>query len=343
MPKFFQTELAAYGGEKQGFQNIKFKKRDFNNSNAALAGTILEIIPVHIKNPPVIQFLAYVDDITDMHKSQQTANTGYGRSNPYYIWTSGDRNIRLGVTLVSPSITAGLDNLNNLSWLIAAQYPTYKDRNTATSIAASPLFRVRYGNLISSRSGGGQGVLCVIKGGVSVTHRGRDGYISAVPYGMAAGGGNTAGQLIKSAGFDNLIREGEKILIPKTIKLRLELAVVHDHQMGWDQDTGAWRSGWAAPGFPYGVGLVRDTKDAPSAALDGDINQDTGTPAQADGSEPAPGTPEALQEAEEKSWWDHTTDALQGKFEVGGVTLQMGPAPSDTWGSEVGGMGHTGM
>lgn len=314
MPKFFQTELAAYGGEKQGFQNIKFKKRDFNNSNAALAGTILEIIPVHIKNPPIIQFLAYLESITDNHNSKQKENTGYGRSNPYYIWAGGERSIRFGVTLVSPSITAGLDNLNNLSWLIAAQYPTYKDRNTATSVSASPLFRVRYGNLIASMSGGGQGLLCVIKGGVQVKMNSSDGYISAVPSGMAAGGGNTAGQLIKNAGFDNLVREGSKILIPRTIKLNFELGVVHDHEMGWDQETGEWRASWSAPGFPYGLGLVRDTKDGPSTDASGDLASDANTSNETPGEEPAPGTPAAQQEKTEKSWWDHTTDVLQGEF-----------------------------
>ena len=64
MPKFFQSEIAAYAGDKSGFQNVKFKKRDFDNSTAAELGTILEIIPVHIKNPPVIQFIAYLDSLS---------------------------------------------------------------------------------------------------------------------------------------------------------------------------------------------------------------------------------------------------------------------------------------
>jgi hypothetical protein len=302
MPKFFQSEIAAYGGEKQTFKNVKFKKRDFNNTNASIAGTILEIIPVHIKNPPVIQFMAYMSDISDHHRSSYSENSGYGRSNPYYIWTKGDRSIRTNFVIPSTSVTSGLDNLNNLSWLISSQYPTYKDRRTATSIAASPLFRVRYGNLIASVAGGGQGLLCVINGGVNVTMVHADGFIAAVPYGMAAGGGNTAGQLIKNAGFDNAIREGQKILIPKTIKIGLNLEVVHDHSLGWDQDTGEWRSKWSAPGFPYGLGLLRDTKDAPSTSPISDVNGDTGVPTSADGSQSTPGSPEALQEESESSW-----------------------------------------
>ena len=53
MPKFFQNEIAAYAGEKQTFQNVKFKSNNFENSEGAELGTLLEIIPVHIKKPPV--------------------------------------------------------------------------------------------------------------------------------------------------------------------------------------------------------------------------------------------------------------------------------------------------
>ena len=42
MPKFFQSEIAAYGGERNEFKNIKFKRNEFQSSAAAEAGTILE-------------------------------------------------------------------------------------------------------------------------------------------------------------------------------------------------------------------------------------------------------------------------------------------------------------
>ena len=54
MSKFFQNEIAAYAGDKNGLRNAKFKKRNFENTAGAEAGTLLEIIPLHIKNPPVI-------------------------------------------------------------------------------------------------------------------------------------------------------------------------------------------------------------------------------------------------------------------------------------------------
>jgi len=318
MPKFFQTEIGAHGGEKQGFQNVKFKKRDFNNSSAARSGTILEIIPVHIKNPPVIQFLAYLGRITDRFGVSFQASQPFGRPDPYQIWKGNSRTIRLSVDLPSSSVAKGLDNLNNLSWFLAALYPTYRSKLTATSVSATPMFRVRYGNLISSMTSGGQGILCVIKG-VAVTHDLKQGVIGAIASGMRMSGGTTAGQLIKAAGFDNYVRDGEKILIPKSIKLGFSLTVVHDHSLGWDHDTGKWRGAKEGAGYPYKFGLVRDTKDELSLDPVGDLYSDTSIPEGA--APPSPGSPEAQQTnasqtiisdtdedvGVEESWWDTAT------------------------------------
>ena len=265
MSKFFQNELAAYNGEKNSFQNVKFKKRALDNSDAAEGGSILEIIPVHIKNPPVIQFIAYLDNITDNFSSTTTATQPFGRPDPYYIWKSNSRIIKIGLSIPSSGITAALDNLNNLSWLLGSLYPTYKDNFTTTSIAASPLFRVRYANLICSSTRDGQGLLGVIDG-INVTHDFKSGVIVAKTEGMNSLSASTAATVLKQAGFDNSIREGKKLLIPKEIKIGFSLKVVHDHSLGWDYDTGNWRGGLSAPRFPYDFGMLRDTGDSPPQA-----------------------------------------------------------------------------
>jgi len=264
MPKFFQVERAAYAGEKHNFRNIKFKKRDLDNSTAAETGTILEIIPVHIKNPPIIQFIAYIDNLSDTIQSQQTAVQPFGRTDPYYMWKSNKRSIRVSFTIPSTSFNNGLDNLNNLSWFLASLYPTYKETQVATSIAASPLFRVRFGNLICSSARGGTGLLGVIQN-VSTNHDVKDGFISIRPGDLGSSFANTAAQVIKSAGFESSVGEGKKLLIPKTMRISFGLDVIHDHAMGWEYDTGQWRGGLAAPSFPYDFGLVRETLDTPPA------------------------------------------------------------------------------
>jgi hypothetical protein len=264
MSKFFQVEKAAYAGQKNSFKNIKFKKHDLDNSVAAETGTILEIIPIHIKNPPVIQFIAYLTRVTDSINSRQSTTQPYGRPDPYYIWQSTNRRIDVSFDIPSSSVTAALDNLNNLSWLLASLYPAYKDTQTATSIAASPLFRVRFANLICSSTKGGQGLLGVIER-VTVNPDVKTGFIGINPQNMGSSGANIEAKLLKEAGFDNSISDGQKFLVPKLMKISFNLKVVHDHALGWDSNTGNWRGGRTAPGFPYNFGLRRDTTDTPSA------------------------------------------------------------------------------
>jgi len=297
MPKFFQTEIAGYNGEKNTFQNVKFKKHDFSNSSAAAAGTILEIIPVHIKNPPIIQFMAYISTLGDSYSAAYKSTQPYGRTDQYHIWSGNKRSINVNFDIPSSSVAKGLDNLNNLSWLLASLYPTYKDKISSTSVSASPLFRVRYGSLIMSPAQGGLGVLCTIPT-IRVTHDHKEGFIGVVASGMSTGGGTTAGSLIKAAGFDSSVRDGEKILIPKLMKVNASLTVVNDHPMGWDHQTGQWRGNRSAARWPYKVGLIRDTKDELSASSTGGVNEDTSTPTPSPGEQPSPpGSPQTQQTA----------------------------------------------
>ena len=262
MPKFFQVEKAAFGGGKNEFSNVEFKKRALENSNAAEAGTVLEIIPLHIKNPPVIQFIAYISKISDTIKSSHTKEQPFGRTDPYYMWKASDRSITLSVDVPSSSITMGLENLNNLSWFAASMYPTYKDSQTATSIAASPMFRVRFGNLVCSSTNDGQGLPGVIQS-LAITHDAKAGFIGGRINDAGASFPSEVASVLKSAGFDNTVRDGKNILIPKLMTLGFTLNVVHDHKLGWDFNTGEFRGGLGAPRFPYDFGLVRDTSESP--------------------------------------------------------------------------------
>jgi len=285
MTKFFQNETAAYNGDKNGLRNVNFKKRGLENTSAAEAGSLLEIIPLHIKNPPVIQFIAYISQLSDNFNLRTDSKQPYGRTEPYHIWQGNERTIRMTLGIANSSEAVALDNLNNMSWLAASVYPTYKERMSANSVAASPLYRIRYANLVASVAGGGQGILCVLDG-INYTFTVGDGYISIDATGKHAA-------LIKSAGFDQVNRSGDKLLIPKTISLGLNLSIIHDHAVGWDYETGNWRGGQAAPGFPYGFGLTRDTKDLPSQPPEADVNTDAVSPGN---TAAVPGSPQAQQD-----------------------------------------------
>tara|TARA_A100001515_G_scaffold101511_1_gene82171 strand:- start:197 stop:1072 length:876 start_codon:yes stop_codon:yes gene_type:complete len=264
MPRFFEFEQIAYGNQKSGFKNVEFRKNDLSPSDGAEKGDLLEIIPMHIKNPPVIQFMAFLTSLGDNFNSTYSSEQPFGRVDPYYVWKSAKRSIKIAVDVLSSSRSKALDNLNNLSWFLSSLYPAYREGDNAASIAASPLFRVKYSNIISSRSGGGQGLLGVIQG-VSVTHDVNSGYIFIKPKRMNSSSANIDARLIKTAGFQENLREGDALQIPKKIGISFSLDVVHDHDLGWDVATGEWRGGSAAAKYPYGFGLLRDAQPDPGA------------------------------------------------------------------------------
>lgn len=264
MPRFFEFEQLAYRGQKSGFRNVEFRKNDMSPSQGAEEGDLLEILPMHIKNPPLIQFIAFLTNLDDSFNSTYSSEQPFGRVDPYYVWKSSKRSISVSVDILASSRSKALDNLNNLSWFLSSLYPAYREGDNAASIAASPLFRVKYSNILASRSGGGQGLLAVIQG-VRVTHDLKSGYIFIKPKKMNSAFSNIDARIIKEAGFQQNLREGDSLQIPKRIGLSFTLNVVHDHDLGWDSATGEWRGGNAASKYPYGFGLLRDAQPDPGA------------------------------------------------------------------------------
>ncbi len=131
--------------------------------------------------------------------------------------------IAVGLDIPSSGISNGLDNLNNLSWLLASLYPTYKDSTTATSVAASPLFRVRYANLIASSTNGGQGLLCTISN-VNVNYGLESGFLEVNPKNVGSSFANAAARVLSAAKFENALHpEGKEFLIPKLMKVSMDL------------------------------------------------------------------------------------------------------------------------
>ena len=262
MAKFFQYEAAAHAGRKDRFKNLDFKRGNFENSLGSRRGTLLEIIPVHIKNPPVIQFVSFLTTLTDTYSPEYANQQPFGRPDPYYVWKSSKRSISLGWSIPSSSESNALDNMNNLSWFLAALYPTYKEMELANSIAASPLFRVRYANLISSPTQDGQGILCTITN-VSVTHDvNKSGFIAIDPAGFTKSA-FLAKDVIREAGFEGNIKQGTVLQVPKLITVSCTLNVIHDHSLGWDSSTGEWRGRRMGKNYPYSIGLQRGPGSAP--------------------------------------------------------------------------------
>ena len=169
------TEKSLLG--ENHLTNVKFKKQNegYTSSSQANKGSVIEFIPMHYKNSPVISFIAFLDDIKDNIKQDFSPQQPFGRTDPIQIWKSSSRSISLSFKIVSSSDEMALRNLNNLAWLMASSYPTYQEAQCANSLAASPLYRVKFANLIANVNNK-SGLLCAING-FNVTHDLKNGVI----------------------------------------------------------------------------------------------------------------------------------------------------------------------
>jgi len=279
--------------------NVKFKKQDegYASSTQAEQGSVVEFIPMHFKNSPVITFIAFLDSIKDNIKQTFTPQQPYGRSDPIQMWKSSDRQIQFGFKIVSSDEEMALRNVNNLSWLVASSYPTYAEAECANSVAASPLYRVKYANIIANTNNR-SGLLCAIPG-FNVTHDFKDGVIH-----IHSG---DVKKLSTNAGFPT---QANEIIVARTISVDCTMNVLHEHSLGWDATTGEWRGGSTA-GWPYGFGLVKDAGDPLSKGPDAPAgSSDTGPGKTADSTTVA-GREEAAAESA------NFTDAQAQKFVKG--------------------------
>ena len=241
------------------FANVPFKgpNKGFTPSTEAQQGSKIEFIPIHFKNAPVISFIAYLKNIKDTIEQKVNEQAVFGRPDPIRIWKSSGRKITLTLDIPSSSEEMALRNLNNLNWLLASGYPTYGSTEgcskCSSAVAASPLFRVKYANIISNTSPTFNGLLCAIQS-FGVTHDFTKGAVH-----VDAGGSDSA--LLRNAGFTVKAKE---IIVASVITLDITLDVVHEHSMGWDAQTGEWRGDPKGAYFPYGIGLQKHTSDPPA-------------------------------------------------------------------------------
>ena len=303
-------------------------EKDVLTSRGASRGTLLEIIPMHIKNPPRITFMAFLGEFTDSFSPEFESPKIYGRSDSYHVWKASPRSIGLSWTIPSSGKNMALRNLANINWFMASLYPAYKEVSAGTNaVSASPLFRVKYSNMIMSADLSERGLLCTITG-VKLSHNKKAGFIPFSPGGQGElydepdgpvkpfepGGvvadlpalGIASGEN-DSALYEELIGPGPRaanFLIPVEYKIGCTLNIIHEHPLGWNHETGKWRSQsendeFKTSLFPYGIQLNKGLEETP----------------------PGDGTPANSEDPSERHC-DHNGDGVKGDCEPDGAALR---------------------
>ena len=183
-------------------------------------GLVLEFHSIHV-NKNVI-FKAFVTDYQDQFDSRWNQEFVFGRNDPIATYQGTARKISLGWQTVSTSFEEAQRNLRNSGDLAKLLYPSY-DATSAGSLASAPVFRVKFGNLITgNRSGRARtsGLYCFITG------------FNLKP-------NFDPGFYIDTAGASSI--SSDVHYYPKIIDLSCTLNIVHEHALGFDSNSRKFR------------------------------------------------------------------------------------------------------
>lgn len=185
---------------------------------------------MHVPTGKIVKFKAIITSFADSFSSNWNQEEVYGRMDPMQTFTNTSRTISLGWAVPAVSIEEARQNVEKFSLLASMLYPSYDTNKEArfggaTSIAASPMFKLKVVNLVSSGAGG-------------VQDAGLLGTCS---------GFNFEPDL--EVGFYD--SPGE--LLPKMFELSCDFSVIHQHPVGWTNDGNEsdWRGGNANKWWLY--------------------------------------------------------------------------------------------
>jgi hypothetical protein len=193
--------------------NIGQFKSDLVDDVLAIGkGMVIEIF--HIPSGKLVKFKAMISDYSDSFTTNYASEEVYGRMDPMMNFTNTVREISLGWALPAASEEEAKLNLQKCALLISMLYPSYASGGGATAIAAGPLFKLKFVNLIADGVGGVQ----------------TNGLIGTI-------GGFEFTPDLEVGFFD---RPG--VLLPKRVDCSISYQVLHSNPMGWtNEENPKWR------------------------------------------------------------------------------------------------------
>jgi len=188
----------------------------------------------HVPSGRTVKFKAWVTSFSDSYQSNWNTEDVYGRMDPISTFQNTRRTISLSWDVVSAHLEEAKKNMRKCQMLFRMLYPAYDGGgNNASNIRQAPLFKVKFGNLISGAKQ---------SGGASVINSGLLGTLSGFEY---------------SPDFESgFFTPGVAKMYPQTIALNAEFQVLHNFPLGWNQN-----KKFRTKGFPYNVSGVDAFKD----------------------------------------------------------------------------------
>lgn len=236
----------------QKHRNSSKQISDPSDSLANKRGQYIDIF--HIPSLQSVRFKAYIKDYSDMYQSEWSDEKVYGRMDPIVQFQGTSRVISLDWDVIASSAEEAVLNHKKCSLLFAMLYPSYEASSvvgsSATLINTSPLFKVKFGNLIQTgESKHGESV------GSTARENGLVGTITGFTYkpdfesGFIDQIGGTIPLSFTAMGAQDF-KGTPGTMLPKVHSLAMEFKILHTDKLGWNDIDGR-----RSPSFPHGGGL----------------------------------------------------------------------------------------
>lgn len=205
----------------------------------------------HVASGQKVFFKAFIIAFNETYSPDWAMESVYGRADPIVMFKQTTRNISVGFKIPAASEGEAFQNLAKVQKLIQFLYPNYTNIGSATTIAQSPLTRLRVINLLKK------------SGGKGYSGRTFDN-LSTI------GSGETKGALgvIKNVSITHnletdigVLEMAPGVILPKLIEVNFDFTVIHENHLGWSG------SKFSNPSFPYNLdyenstGAIADPED----------------------------------------------------------------------------------
>jgi len=192
----------------------------------------------HLPSNTKVEFVAALEEFSDNYDSSWQSEEVLGRMDPLETFQGTKRTISFTWVVASESQEEAKDNIAKAEQLLRMLYPSYEDGpiGNATRMDASPLFRIKFANLIADPSGSGL-----------------VGRVNGFKYSPDL-----------DSGF---FGDSDHNAYAQTIKLSCEFTVFHTHPLGWKTQT------FRQKNYPYSVSTLEDvTTETERATNQSDLN-----------------------------------------------------------------------
>jgi hypothetical protein len=222
-------------------------ERFYTDGSDAMANKGFVVGFHHVPSGKEVYLKAFMTAYNETFSPDWAEEKVYGRADPIYLFKQTTRVITVGIKIPAASAGEAFENLSRIQSLTQFLYPTYVDVQSASTIAQSPLIRLQVMNLAQSHSDE-----------AAWWHHGAEGAWEGESFPLLANSVDAKYGLLgvlrnlsivhNLEGPDGVIEAAKGVILPKLIDINFDFAVIHEHALGWDED-----SNFSNKAFPYGV------------------------------------------------------------------------------------------